>query len=262
MADMKGTLFVDEAIAGTVTDVRFSHAEGHEPPEDTPLPDSWRLSGTMAMLHVSWEPTRANAFVAAARVPDTLNPQRFGLWSIERRQCQTDFDYLLVGAWSQTVLRRVTMATLHLRDGEIVMEDSRTELRKHLPIWLAARGRVLVTGLGLGCVVRGLLTNPEVTHIDVVELDPSILRIVGAEFKSNSRVTLHHGDALTIRWPRGTRWDFAWHDLWTEDDGLTRLHLRLMRRYMTWAGRQGAWGLPRVVRRLFKRDERYSWFLA
>jgi hypothetical protein len=36
------------------------------------------------------------------------------------------------------------------------MNDFPQELKKHLDFVLRARGRVLVTGLGLGCVVRGL----------------------------------------------------------------------------------------------------------
>jgi spermidine synthase len=50
------------------------------------------------------------------------------------------------------------------------MEDTLSELRRHTPIFMRAKGRLLVTGLGLG-VVRGLLAKPEVEHIDVVEID-------------------------------------------------------------------------------------------
>jgi hypothetical protein len=154
----------------------------------------------------------------------------------------------LNGGDTQTCLRRITEATMH-SDGEIVMEDSLSELRRHLPIFLAARGRILITGLGLGCVVRGLLVNPDVSHIDVVEIDRQILERVGVEFADNPRVTLHHGDALTYKMPRD-RWDFAWHDIWCEGNRrLHVLHLRLLRRYHNRVGRQGAWMLPRTVKR-------------
>jgi hypothetical protein len=56
---------------------------------------------------------------------------------------------------------------------EVVMEDSPRELRRHLPIWMHAHGRVLVTGLGLGCVVRGLLASPHVEYIDVAKSTPT-----------------------------------------------------------------------------------------
>ena len=57
---------------------------------------------------------------------------------------------------------------------------------RHLPIWLSARGRVLVTGLGLGCVVRGLLASTCVTHVDCIEIDRYICLVVGEEFPGRS----------------------------------------------------------------------------
>lgn len=125
------------------------------------------------------------------------------------------------------------------------MEDSQSELQKHLPIWLRARGRVLVTGLGLGCVVRGLLAKPDVDHITVIEIDRSILRIVGHEFESNTRVSLVHGDALAFH-PNGHHWDYAWHDLWTDgEEHLQCLHARLMAKFFHSCDVQGAWEFPR-----------------
>lgn len=187
-------------------------------------------------------------YLEAARVPESLELQEFGLWAIERFQVpRGDLDW--VGWPSLTILRRYTLATLHCA-GEVVMEDSFMELSRHLPIWLAARGRVLITGLGLGCVVRGLLASPAVEHIDVVEIDKGILSAVGLEFVSNPRVTLHLGNALTIPWPKGTRWDCAWHDCWCEKGSkLHVLHAKLIGRYHGRVRRQGAWMFPRVLKR-------------
>ena len=159
-------------------------------------------------------------------------------------------DLLRVGWRSYTLLHHTTMGTLHQEFGDVVMEDSRPELLRHMPIWRAAAGRVLVTGLGLGCVVRGLLATRTVESIDVVELDSDILRIVGAEFAGNDRVTLYQADALTWTWPAGRQWDFAWHDLWTEagDKALQTQHMELLSRFFEAVGRQGAWALPRALR--------------
>lgn len=194
-------------------------------------------------------------FLDAARVPRTLKPQTFGLWTIERlKDTQTPLAYMgWLGYPDYTLLRRVSLRTMHLENSsEIVMEDSRRELSKHLPIWLAAHGRVLVTGLGLGCVVRGLLASSAVEHIDVVEIDPGIIRVVGAEFADNPRVTIHQGDALSVEFPTVQRWDFAWHDLWTDGpDHLQVLHSQLFLRFRDRTGQQGAWAFPRHVARLF-----------
>lgn len=198
-------------------------------------------------------PDRTGVYLHAARCPPTLEPQTFGLWTIEHRERPPGepagaIFAALCGGDRQTVLSRVTEATMHLESGEVVMDDSLMELRRHLPIWLAAHGRVLITGLGLGCVVRGLLASPAVERIDVIELDREILERVGGEFAGNERVRLHHGDALTCKMP-GRRWDFAWHDIWCEGDGLQLLHAKLIARFRSRCGRQGAWMLPRFVKR-------------
>lgn len=190
-------------------------------------------------------------YVEVARVPRSLAPQQHGLWKIERVEIPAHtVARFLVGFDSQTVLSRFTGATLHHARGEVVMEDGVIELRRHLPIWLKARGRVLVTGLGLGCVVRGLLANRDVDRVEVVEVDPFIARVVGREFAGNPRVGLLLGDALTVDEDAlPGRFDCAWHDLWKEGDGLQRLHARLFRQFMGRCGPQGAWALPRFVKR-------------
>ena len=158
-----------------------------------------------------------------------------------------------VGRSRYTILHRVTWSTLHLPYGEIVMEDSDTELRQHLQIWMRARGRVLVTGLGLGCVVRGLAAKDEVERIDVIEIDRAIIDAIGPEFEADPRVHIVEDDARTHR-VNGRRWDFAWHDLWVDESGgeehLQRVHIEVLARFRAACAAQGAWKLPRLAKRL------------
>lgn len=192
--------------------------------------------------------------LTAARVPDTVQPQMFGLWRI-RRLHLTQGDALRVGWPTQTRLERYTLAVEMAEHGEgaLVMEDSQRELSRHLPCWLHAHGNVLVTGLGLGCVVRGLLACPKVEHIDVVEIDRGILHVIGAEFVRHPKVTLHHGDALT--WAPGPRqrWTLGWHDLWSapEEGHLAILHGKVLLRFAPYCDAQGAWQFPRAFKRLW-----------
>lgn len=180
------------------------------------------------------------AMMGTARVPLTLLPQTFWVWEIERVTSTAPWIQVMTGWRTQTRL-------LH-GSGDVVMEDSWVELRKHLPIWRRAHGRVLVTGLGLGCVLRGLLARPEVEHIDVIEIDRHILRVVGAEFAANPRVTLHEGDALRWPVPRRRTWDYGWHDLYAEE-GLHVLHARCLTRFRRACAVQGAWQFPRAFKR-------------
>jgi hypothetical protein len=192
----------------------------------------------------------------AARVPERLSDKILisgpeAIWSIEHHSAPPDeIGKAYVGWGTYTVLRRLTESTMHI-DGKIVMEDSVTELSKHLPILLAGRGRILITGLGLGCVVRGLLSKPDVEHIDVVEIDKRILHWVGREFGNDPRVELHLGDALKYEWPEETRWDFAWHDIheMDGDEHVSILHCKLMQRFRKQVTVQGAWGLKPWLKR-------------
>jgi hypothetical protein len=201
-------------------------------------------------------------YIYAARVPHSLQPQKFGLWTIERHfvntRTQRGLETYLVGFTDYTLLRRPSWKDIHLEGpGEVVMEDSVRELSRHLPIWMKARGRVLVTGLGLGCVVRGLLISPHVEHIDVIELDQRIIDVVGLGFVGESRVTIYQGDALEVGFPEGYCWDYAWHDLWDENDELQRLHGRLLIRYRNRIRKQqGAWAFPRYFGRLYSQKMR------
>ncbi len=198
-------------------------------------------------------------FFAAARVPDSVPSREIGLWSIRRQPVVAEMPLRVIkaiglGRPHMTILSRWTEATLHTGHGESVMEDSDRELQKHLPIWMAARGHVLKTGLGLGCVVRGLLADRDVDHVTCVEIEADVLAMVGPEFAGNPRVTLVHADALTWEPPADAQFDFAWHDIWCEGNiGLAALHVRLIERFMDRARRQGAWDFPREAKRYVRR---------
>lgn len=182
-----------------------------------------------------------------------------GLWKIDRRDFTSPWAPMLVDGRERppgiyTFLWRYTMSSAH-REGECVMSDDPIELSRHLEFVLQARGRVLITGLGLGCVLRGALANPAVDHVDLVERDPHVIRLVWPHC-DQERVTLHQADALEwLRTERGT-WDAAWHDLWSDPDAkeerLSVTHQKLILELRGRVGWQGAWALPRHIRRVLR----------
>lgn len=125
------------------------------------------------------------------------------------------------------------------------MSDTPAEIDDHLEAMRAIErlgGAVLVNGLGLGLVVKAALSCPNVTRVDVVERDARVATLCGPTYAKDPRFRLHLDDAFTIRWPKGTRWSFAWHDVWPsicEDNlpGMKRLH----RRYGGRVDSQGSW---------------------
>jgi predicted membrane-bound spermidine synthase len=127
-------------------------------------------------------------------------------------------------------------------NGNLWMSDSRDELRDHYTAIRMATGRVLIHGLGLGCYLSSVCANPEVTHVDVVELNPDVIALVAPYFKDDPRVSIVQGDAFTYQWPKGSRWNCVWHDIWSGKctDDLTE-HSKLLRSFGKHSDWQGCW---------------------
>lgn len=184
-----------------------------------------------------------------------------GLWFVKKLQLVTDQQTTkgdLVPAAVYTCLFRMTTGTMHCDPpGVVVMEDTPVELKKHLQFMFRAQGDVLVTGLGLGCVVRGLLANPNVEHVTCIEKSPDVLKLVQSHMPATDRLTIIQADALEWTAANTMRFDYAWHDLWSNrEDGEPHLdlwHTRLIFNCTGKVDHQGAWGYARVAKRLLAR---------
>lgn len=175
-----------------------------------------------------------------------------GLWSVAPLFVKDSTDGVAAGLYTR--LSSITMASAHTPPGETVMIDHLPELRTHLEFILRAQGRVLVCGLGLGCVVRGLLANPNVTRVDVIERSADVLSLVAPHMPRDRRLKIHVGDAREI--DIDGEWDDAGHDLWSDgenDPHLHVMHAQTMHHWHKRVGRQFAWQFPRHQRRLWDR---------
>jgi hypothetical protein len=154
-----------------------------------------------------------------------------------------------------TYLLCYTTATLH-QEGECVMHDTPDELNTHLDFMMRARGRVLITGLGLGCAVRGCLANPAVRHVTCIEKSRDVLKLV-APYMPQDRLSIIHADAIEWTARNKVRFDCAWHDLWSNPDmheeHLQIMHSHLLANVCHFADFQGAWAFPRDSKRLWGR---------
>lgn len=132
------------------------------------------------------------------------------------------------------------VAQLFVR-GKLVMSDSPDEYRDHVMAIHYASGRVLINGLGIGCYLSAILAKPRVNQVDVVEVEQDVIDLMTPYF-SDMRVTFHCADAYTKKWPPGTHWDYAWHDIWADKctDDLEG-HSKLLRSYGRRATQQGCW---------------------
>lgn len=169
-----------------------------------------------------------------------------GDWSIERKTVEDDH----LGKLRSYLGHRYTPAGTYvgLRHGRtLVMSDVPDEMHDHAEPYFEARrrgGRVLIHGLGLGMVLKAVLSLPNVEHVDVVELAPEVIRLVGPHFAEAAagRLTIHEGDCFQMRWPVGSRWQVVWHDIWNTicEDNLPEM-ARLHRSFGRRADWQGSW---------------------
>lgn len=154
-----------------------------------------------------------------------------------------------------TYLQCYTTGTLHT-EGECVMHDTPDELNTHLDFMMRARGRVLITGLGLGCAVRGCLANPAVTHVTCIEKSRDVLKLV-APFMPTERLSIIYADAIEWTARNKVDYDCAWHDLWSNPDKneehLQVMHSHLLANVGHNARFQGAWAMPREHKKLWGR---------
>ena len=78
----------------------------------------------------------------------------------------------------------------------------------------AAKGRVLVAGLGLGLVCHCLTANPGVTAIDVIERSEDVIKLVKPLIPQDERISIQQDDFYN--WvEKKNRYDMIIVDLWT-----------------------------------------------
>lgn len=185
-----------------------------------------------------------------------------GLWYISKLILKFDTESIhhvkpvTVPAGTYTYLYRLTDATIHNEPpGEVVMEDTPFELKTHLGFIMGAFGNVLITGLGLGCVIRGLQANPNVEQITCIENSPDVLKMV-APYMPMEKLTIIEADALEWTGKNKDPFDCAWHDLWTDraagQPHLDIWHAQLIRNCMNKTKYQGAWNMNKTGKRVLK----------
>lgn len=148
-------------------------------------------------------------------------------------------------------------------NGHLWMSDTDAEKRDHMEVLHAVRGwgakRVLINGLGLGMVLKGVLAYEHVEHVDVVEIDDRVANLVGPHYTKDPRVHIHVADAYKqmAKWPAGTTWDVVWSDIWPDlcTDNLKDM-ARLRRSYGRRSSWNDCWGRELLLRhRRHEREE-------
>jgi hypothetical protein len=208
--------------------------------------------------------TPTDAEYLAAMRADAIPEGSKGLWNLIKQELKEPLSDPKTGdvcpAGNYTCLLRYTTETL-MCGGESVMNDFPCELLTHLDFAKSAHGKVLVTGLGLGCVVRGLLLNPAVERIDVVERDKDVIALVMPHMPMG--FGLHHADARHFARTTRLTFDCAWHDVWSDPDKnephLTVIHNQMMISLRNKVPKQGAWAMDKRIKALWQSKHLTEW---
>lgn len=115
-----------------------------------------------------------------------------------------------------------------------------------------AEGSILINGLGMGMCNVHLLKKESVRDLTVIEFDKSLVDFISPFFADEPRCTIIHGDALSWEPPKGKRYDYVWHDIWTNPSARNVAQIDFLKeKYTNIAGWQGAWR-EAVVRQKLK----------
>lgn len=125
--------------------------------------------------------------------------------------------------------------------GQLVMSNTPAERNDYRWFVHKATGNVLVNGLGLGCVVRELLTKPDIERVTVIEKSADVIALVGP-YITDPRLTIIEADAFEWKPSRGERYNAVWHDIWNDicADNLPEMHT-LHRKYGRRTDYQESW---------------------
>lgn len=203
-----------------------------------------------------------------------LEPKTMGSWVLIREDIPKRCFARLHNIAQGSSLDRDTGygdTTILMKDGVVWMSDTRAEIMEHTPLinklWYteSLRPRVLINGLGIGMAVKAALLHGA-SHVDVVEIDEDIIKMVGPKFADDPRVTIHHDDAMTIAWGKNVKWSLAWHDIWPyisaknipEMDALHKKYRRRVNWQASWQ-RKGCLDLRRKETELVAALKRGDW---
>lgn len=95
-----------------------------------------------------------------------------------------------------------------------VMSDTPMEQRTNAKFVLNAHDDVLIAGLGLGMIVLPTMEKDNVRSITIIEKYQEVIDIVLSQLPINNKVKVIQGDIFTYEFPKGTKFDTIYFDIW------------------------------------------------
>ena len=142
-----------------------------------------------------------------------------------------------------------------LINGRCIMSNTPDEIKDFSRFVSRAKGSILINGLGLGVILKALLSKADITDITVVEISEDVIELVGPTYLSDRRVSIINADAFEFKPPKGKRYNAVWHDIWNyiTSDNLPEMS-RLHRKYGRIADYQESWCRDRCKQKKYHND--------
>lgn len=127
------------------------------------------------------------------------------------------------------------------RSGQAIMSNTPSEMNDFAHFVRIAKGNILINGLGLGCVVKALLSKKDVTGIIVIEKSKDVINLIAPSFQ-DKRLNIINADALKYQPAKKEKYDFVWHDIWDNicSDNLSEMNT-LHKKYSKKTKWQDSW---------------------
>jgi hypothetical protein len=156
-----------------------------------------------------------------------LPKARKGKWQIKHINVKNDMELLRAVREGRGTAPGAHYTGLYHDDQGIVMSDTNAELIDMLRYLRVMSGTILVSGLGLGVAVKALLASPKVKKIVVVEKDKDVISLVGKYYQKDPRCEIVCADIW--KWLPVHKFDWAWHDIWTDPSQDDVCHMRAIK---------------------------------
>lgn len=113
---------------------------------------------------------------------------------------------------------------------DCMMSNTPMEERTNLDFVLHANGDVFIAGLGIGLIVLPVQEKENVRSITILEKYPEVIELVGKQLPLNNKVKIIHGDVFEYEFPKGTKFDTIYFDIWDYVDSDVYEEMKLLKK--------------------------------
>ena len=178
----------------------------------------------------------------------SLPEKTLGNWTIRHFEIEKDSLASLRLLFQARASAPGSYTSLEHKNRGIIMSDTDAERADHLEFVRAAKGHVLISGLGLGMCIAAVLRKPDVTKVTVLEIDPDLISLVSPHY-IDPRLEIININAFDYDPPERVHYGAVWHDIW---DAITSANLpemdTLHAKFDHCSDWQGSWAQDECLR--------------